>query len=190
MVLGRKLFGLYFLLFVFVNTSSLHATEVNVMPSSGTCSFMINLPVPYGVDISTRGGGTSNHPFGTYDTGGSLMGTITFTSSAGGSFTGTIVNPLYQVSESPSLRSVDNVFFNGGTITITAMTAADGFVGGYKMVFRGTATGSDRFIGRVGEWEANVLPSNNGKTLLIQLANNTLPNENYGIGPGTGVCQF
>jgi hypothetical protein len=48
------------------------------------------------------------------------------------------------------------------------MTASTGFVGGSVMDFRGHINGGSI----EGGWQANVVPTNSGKTLLIQLANN------------------
>lgn len=189
MLVKRVILNSAFLLYL-INSSTSLAADVNVMPTSGSCSFSINLPIPFGVDVSTKGGGSSDHPYGTYKTGGSVMGVIIFTSTSTASFSSVIVDPLFSAISSPSLRAVDNIYINGGIITIKAMSEVDGFSGGYRMFFSGIASGSSSKSGQTVAWEANVLPSNGGRTLLMQLANSTSLNENSGIGPGTGVCQF
>jgi hypothetical protein len=66
------------------------------MPSSGSCGFMINLPIPYGFNVGSNGNGT-------FTTGGGIFGTITFISTIVGTFTASVVNPIYDSSESPKI---------------------------------------------------------------------------------------
>lgn len=177
-MLIKKLLSINILFLIFVNTSSLYAADANVMPSSGTCSFLINQPVPFGLDPSLL----------PYTTGGSAIGTITFTSGTAGNFYGAIVSPLYKSSGSPDVRAVDNEYMNG-TFTVVPMTAPLGFVGGYRMFFNANITDYSGTV-RVKSFEVNVVPSNSGKTILMQLANTNFTDPDAGVGPGTGVCNF
>lgn len=176
--------GALLISFVFkINETNAQSASSNSMPTSGTCGFMINLPIPYGVNVAANNGSDGN---GTFTTGGSILGTLTFTSATTVSFTAAIVNPVYNSSNSPKLYESHNIFINDGTITISQMTSSNGFTGGYYFGFLGHINGGSN----IGGWHANVVPTNSGKTLLIQLANDSDPNNNDGVGPGSGICQF
>jgi hypothetical protein len=167
-----------------IDTKAQSSNNTNAMPTSGNCGFMINLPLPYGIDVSTNNGAT--HGNGTFVTGGSIFGTITFTSATAGTFSGSIVNPTFVSNDSPAIYASDNIYFNNGDVTITPMTAANGFVGGYRVSFSGRINGGPN----IGGWEANVIPTNSGKTLLIQLANSNANDPRASVGPGSGICQL
>ena len=152
------------------------AADAVPMPSSGSCSFMINSPVPFGLDPR----------FLPYTTGGGGIGILTFTSSTTGTVVGAIVSPRYKSDGSPEIRAIDNEYING-TFTVVPMTSTNGFVGGYRMFFSVSILSSDNSV-RVKPFEANVLPSNGGKTIMMLLANSSPTDE--GVGPGTGLCQF
>lgn len=158
----------------------LHAADTFPMPSTGTCSFLINLPIPYGVNPGQSG----------YTTGGSVMGRITFTSATTGTLVGAVVNPTYKSDGSPDIYARHNIYINDGVFTITSLTQANGFEGGYLMKVSGTA------IKDIGQtpifqplFEANVLPVNSGKTIFMQFTDSGTTGD-AGAGPGTGVCQF
>ena len=163
------------------------ATDTVPMPSSGTCGFFLSLPIPYGADIGKIGG---TNGAGTYYTGGSALGLISFTSSGAATLSATVVNPTYSTSNSPWIYATDNGFINNASVVILPMSEIDGFSGGYRFLFSGKMRqGINPEVLRNFYFEANVIPTNNGKTLLMQIANNN-PLTVGEPGPGNAVCQF
>lgn len=178
--------NIYKFIFLMLSASSMfgslvtQAADTVPMPSSGTCSFLINLPVPYGLDPSLL----------PYKTGGSFMGKITFSSASTGTLVGAVVNPTYEDNKNPSIYAKDNRYINDGVVTFTTMTQSNGFEGGILM--KVSATYKDDLSGLPSFhslFEANISPVNGGKTIFMQITN-TNYESNGGPGPGTGVCQF
>jgi hypothetical protein len=150
------------------------------MPSSGSCAFLITQPVPLGI---------TNYPF--TGTGYNLMGTLTFTSSSSGNLNMVAVNVTYRNSDSPVYEH--SAVVNNFPFTITPMTNSNGFSGGYVLkaiqsasssAFKTTSPNTN--LTNVVIY-ANLVPVNDGKSILMQL---TATKAGEGPGPGSGVCQF
>jgi len=142
------------------------------MPSSGSCAFLMTLPVPYGASVSVMG-----------ETGYNIIGKFNFNSATSGTFSGRIVNPIFQTNNSPYILSKNIIDLNNFAVTITAMTSANGFVGGYKMTAKGPVNGTTI------ELEFTGVPNGNGKSILMISTGAGTPND-ANLGPGSGVCQF
>jgi hypothetical protein len=142
------------------------------MPSSGSCAFLMTLPVPYGASATAMG-----------ETGFNFIGKITFTSATTGAFSGRVINPTYQANNSPYILAKNILDFENIPMTIEAMNASNGFTGGYKMVASSKLNGRSIYL----EWTA--VPNNNGKSILLVSSGVGTP-DNPGVGPGSGVCQF
>jgi hypothetical protein len=151
------------------NVNAQSAAEAPSMPSSGSCALLVTLPVPHGAATLA-------------DTGYNFMGRISFTSASSGKFNGSGTNPTYHTSDSPFLAAGSTRYFNDWDVVITPMTSANGFVGGYKLVFSGL------FEGQQTSFEFNGVPANGGKTIMIQSATEGTA-QNPSFGPGSGVCQ-
>ena len=166
---------------VFNSKTNAQSTSSASIPSSGSCALLLTLPVPYGFNVAnnTRGSGEQ----GAYQTGYNLIGQINFTSSTAGTFSGRIINPTFNIANSPYIDSNGGVVdLNGFTVSITPMTSNSGFSGGYTLVFTGTMGGSPLIFDLVG------VPSNSGKTIVLVSSHPGTRND-PGIGPGQGVCQ-
>jgi hypothetical protein len=142
------------------------------MPSSGSCAFLMTLPVPYGATVTSFG-----------ETGYNVIGKITFNSATTGSFSGRIVNPIFQTDSSPYILAKNIIDLENFAVAIETMTPGNGFTGGYKMTASGRINGAPVDI----EWTA--VPNNNGKSILMISSGAGTPN-NPKLGPGSGVCQF
>jgi len=170
----KKLFASLLL----VVTNAVYALPA--MPSSGSCAFLITQPVPLGI---------TNYPF--TGTGYNLMGTLTFTSSSSGNLNMVAVNVTYRNSDSPVYEH--SAVVNNFPFTITPMTNSNGFSGGYVLkaiqsasssAFKTTSPNTN--LTNVVIY-ANLVPVNDGKSILMQL---TATKAGEGPGPGSGVCQF
>ena len=167
------------LAFVFGFTVSV-ANALPSMPSSGSCAFLITQPVPLGI---------TNYPF--TGTGYNLMGTLTFTSTSSGNLNMVAVNVTYRNSDSPVYEH--SAVVNNFPFTITPMTSSNGFSGGYVLKAIQSASSSafkttspNTYLTNVVIY-ANLVPVNDGKSILMQL---TATKAGEGPGPGSGVCQF
>lgn len=141
------------------------------MPNSGSCAFLLTLPVPYGSNLV-------NTP-----TGYNFIGRLTFTSATTGSFSGRGVNPTYQLTDSPYISSQSIMDFENLPVNIEALNSSNGFTGGYKIAISGRVNGRNVYLEFTG------VPSNNGKSILLISSGIGTPS-NPGIGPGSAVCQF
>lgn len=166
---------------VYHSKTNAQSTSSASIPATGSCALLLTLPVPYGFNVAnnTRGSGEQ----GAYQTGYNLIGQINFTSSTAGTFSGRIINPTFNIANSPYIDSNGGVVdLNGFTVSITPMTSNSGFSGGYTLVFTGTMGGSPLIFDLVG------VPSNSGKTIVLVSSHPGTRND-PGIGPGQGVCQ-
>lgn len=143
------------------------------MPTSGSCAFMMTLPVPYGATVTSFGGLT----------GYNLLGRMTFTSATTGSFSGRIVNPTFQTNNSPYISAGGIIDLESFPMSIEPLSAGNGFTGGYKMTATGRVGGNAVFL----EWTA--VPNNNGKSILM-VSSGVGTASDPRLGPGSGVCQF
>ena len=148
------------------------ATSSSSLPTSGSCAMLLTLPIPYGVSIGPGG----------YQTGYNIIGLMTFTSATSATASLRIVNPSFQSSDSPYIDQNDIVDLQNLAVTISPMTANNGFVGGYVFTASGTLNGNPVGFQMVG------VPSNNGKTIMFV---STTPGTSGspGLGPFSGVCQ-
>ncbi len=133
------------------------AFAATALPTSGSCQFLITLPVPLGVASINQ-------------TGYNITGVLTFTSSTTATMSGYVTNANYSSAGSPTLAAP--VIFNNSAVSITSMTTATGFVGGYFLAI--TAPFAAQFT---------AVPANSGNTIFMQVSGGPL-------GPGSGVCQF
>jgi hypothetical protein len=140
------------------------------MPTTGSCAFLITLPVPYGlVDVTSYA-----------ETGYNFMGIINFTSSSSGILSGTVENAIYKTNDSPDFGPP--VYVKDAVVSISPMTDSNGFIGGSKIIVNGirkkagTAPKQVQFI-------LNAVATNGVNTILLQTSGTT-------PGPGSGVCQF
>jgi len=175
--MGIKMKKLFTSLIFFV-TSSVFALPA--MPSSGSCAFLITQPVPLGI---------TNFPF--KGTGYNFMGTLTFNNASSGMMDLIVVNVTYNNQDSPYYEH--SGILNNAPFTITPMTASNGFSGGYLLkVTQGSTTTSSitstppTTPSKI-ELFANIVPVNDGKSILMQL---TATKVGGGTAPGSGVCQF
>lgn len=132
------------------------------MPTSGSCAMMLTMPVPYGWTSMNNS-----------ETGYNLLGKLTFNSANAATLNGVIVNPRYRTDNSPSVDVADNFYLTNTPVTIQAMTASNGFEGGYKLSFAVNSTTT---------FYVNAIPANNSKTILMQT--------NGGLEPASGICQL
>ena len=157
-----------FILFIslFVNLARAIAT----MPTTGSCAFLITLPVPYGlVDVTSYA-----------ETGYNFMGVINFTSSTSGSLSGTVENAIYKTNDGPGFGPP--VYVKDAVVSISPMNDSNGFIGGSKL----TVNGIGKKVGyspKQVQFILNAVATNGGNTLLLQVTGTN-------IGPGSGVCQF
>jgi hypothetical protein len=142
------------------------------MPSSGSCAFLMTLPVPYGASVTVVG-----------ETGYNIIGKFNFNSATSGTFSGRIVNPIFQTNNSPYILSKNIIDLNNFAVTISAMTPPNGFTGGYKIIAKGPVNGATIEI------EFTAVPNGNGKSILMISTGAGTPNDAK-LGPGSGVCQF
>ena len=157
---------------VFMSQASAQTGSASsAMPSSGSCALLVTLPVPY-LSTATLG-----------QTGYNLIGVLTFTNATSGSFNGSIVNPTYTTNNSPYISAGSTLYLNNFSVSVSALNATNGFVGGYKLNFSGTVpnvgNASFEFIG---------VPTNSAKTILLQ-SSSVGTAQSPGIGPASGVCQ-
>jgi len=143
------------------------------MPSSGSCALMMTLPVPYGSTVTSFGG----------ETGYNIIGKITLTSPATGSFSGRIVNPTFQTNNSPYIASKGIIDIEAWPLIIETMGPGSGFSGGYKLTITGRVSGAPVVLELTG------VPTSNGKSLLLISSGVGTPSDPR-TGPGSGVCQF
>jgi hypothetical protein len=149
------------------------------MPTTGTCAFLITQPVPLGV---------ANFPFN--KTGYNVLGTVTFTGEATATVSGNFVNVTYRTTDSPLI--VGPALITNMPVTVQKMTpGTDGFAGGYIL----SGTGTVVFPGNPttaapGKIVINAVPSNGGKTILLQLSTGGSNASAQNAGPGSGTCQF
>lgn len=144
------------------------------MPTSGNCALLLNLPIPYGVDVSKS---SANGP-GTYQTGYNFIGIMSFIGGNLAKLSGKIINPVFNINDSPYLSSNSTVIVNEFSGSISPLNKNNGFEGGYLMTFTGSIQGKSKSLVMTG------VPTNSGKTIVIVLSDGTSP------GPGSGVCQF
>lgn len=147
---------------------------ISTIPSSGTCAYLITLPVPLGITIFPYTG-----------TGYNVMGILTFTSASAGTMSGVVVNVTYKTSNSPSYEH--SVIFTNLPFTVTSMTTSNGFLGGY--ILSASGTGFKTIAPNTpisANLSFNVASVNSGKTLMMQFTGSGGPEP----GPGSGVCQF
>jgi len=165
---------------VMYNKQGVAQSPSSSIPSSGTCAMLMTLPVPYGFNVSTN---TRNGVQGAYQTGYNLIGRIAFSSSSSGSFSGQIINPTFNTSNSPYIESSNGVInLQNFSLSITPMTNSNGFSGGYIFTFTGTLNSSPLVFRLVG------VPSNSGNT-IVMVSEDVGTANSPGIGPGSGVCQ-
>lgn len=146
------------------------------MPSSGTCAFLITQPVPFGI---------TSFPF--KGTGYNVMGTLSFNNSTSGIMNGVFVNVTYTNQDGPTYEH--SAILKNVPFKITSMTDANGFSGGFILEGEGGSgykTIAPNIPITVGIF-ANVVPVNDGKSILMQLSARSAGS---GPGPGSGVCQF
>jgi hypothetical protein len=148
------------------------------MPTTGTCAFLITQPVPFGVN---------SFPFN--KTGYNILGTVTFTGDSTATLSGNFVNVTYRTSDSPLIAGP--ALISNMPLTVQKMTpGTDGFSGGYifsgsgPVVFPGSPSTT-----ATGTVVMNAVPSNGGKTILLQLSASS-SNASATAGPGSGTCQF
>jgi hypothetical protein len=164
---------------VFAFTISI-ANALPAMPSTGSCAFLITQPVPLGI---------TNFPF--KGTGYNFLGTLNFNNASSGVLNLVVVNVTYNNQDGPQYEH--SAVINNAPFTITPMTSSNGFSGGFvlKAIQSSTTTAfkTTTPITPVSNIEiyANVVPVNDGKSILMQL---TATKAGSGIGPGSGVCQF
>ena len=151
------------------------------LPTSGSCQLLMTLPVPYGLSASNLA--SSGHNSGVYTTGYNLIGTIAFSSSTTGTFSGVIGNAGFNQINSPNIGPSE--YINNATVTITPMTSSTGFVGGYQLSILGTAVSSADSSQQSAGFTINAVPANNSNTIFLQMGGAV----NSGVGPGSGVCQ-
>lgn len=163
----QRYFVEFFLLFGFVNSCFAQST----MPTSGSCALLLTLPVPFGSNLV-------NNP-----TGYNFIGRLTFNSATTGSLSGRVVNPTYQLTDSPYISSQSIMDFENLPVNIEALNSSNGFTGGYKISINGRVNGRNIYLEFTG------VPSNNGKSILLISSGVGTPS-NPGVGPGSGVCQF
>jgi hypothetical protein len=147
------------------------AHAISTMPSSGTCAFLITQPVPLGI---------TTFPF--RGTGYNVMGTLAFTSATAGTMSGVVVNVTYTTTDGPSYEH--SAIFTNLPFSVTAMTNANGFSGGYILSASGNAyktTAPNTAL--AASFNFNMASVNSGKTLMMQLTGS-------GLSAGSGVCQF
>ncbi len=166
-----NLTSLFKLLTAALAASSVHSA-IAAMPSSGSCAFLMTLPVPYGASVTSMG-----------ETGYNMIGRITFSSATTGTFSGRIINPVFQTNSSPYILAKNIIDLENFSMTVEAMTPGNGFSGGYKM----TATGRVNNATAALEWTA--VPNNNGKSILM-ISSGAGTASDPKLGPGSGVCQF
>jgi hypothetical protein len=164
---------------IFVLSTSI-ANALPAMPSSGTCAFLITQPVPLVI---------KNYPF--KGTGYNFMGTLNFTNASSGIMNLVVVNVTYNNQDSPQYEH--SVVANNVPFTVSQMTTSNGFLGGFVLkaiqspastAFKTTTPTTA--INGIGLY-ANVVPVNEGKSILMQLS---ATKAGEGPGPGSGVCQF
>jgi len=140
---------------------------------------LITQPVPLGV---------TNFPFN--KTGYNVLGTITFTGEATATVSGNFVNVTYRTTDSPAIAGP--ALITDMPVTVQKMTSGiDGFTGGYIL----TASGTVVFPGNPSTTKTatlviNAVPSNGGKTILLQLSASGSNAAVQNTGPGSGTCQF
>lgn len=148
------------------------ATALPQMPTSGTCAFLISNPIPYGLaDVNSYG-----------ETGFNFLGTLTFNNATSASFSAHVVNVKYRTSGTPAVDTPGIV--TNAPVTITPMTSANGFVGGYILNIKLTSANvkvAKPFVG-TQLMTMNAVPVNSGNSVLLQFSE--------GAEPGSGVCQF
>jgi hypothetical protein len=142
------------------------------MPSSGSCAFLMTLPVPYGATVTSLG-----------ETGYNMIGKITFLSATTGTFSGRIVNPVFQSDNSPYILAKNIIDLENFSVSIEAMTPGNGFTGGYKLTATGRLNGNSISL----EWTG--VPNTNGKSILM-ISSGAGTASDPKLGPGSGVCQF
>lgn len=142
------------------------------MPSSGSCAFLMTLPVPYGASVTSFG-----------ETGYNMIGKITIINATTGVFSGRIVNPVFQTNSSPYILAKNIIDIENFAVSIMEMSPGNGFTGGYKMTASGRINGAPVDI----EWTA--VPNTNGKSILMISSGTGTPNDPK-LGPASGVCQF
>jgi len=146
------------------------ARAVATFPTTGSCAFLITLPVPYGlVDVTSYA-----------ETGYNFMGIMTFNTSTSGTLSGVFENAVYKTNDSPALGPA--AYVKDAAISIAPMNDSNGFVGGHKLTVSGT--GKIGSVTKQFTFILNAVATNNGNTLMLQTSGTTGP------GPGTGVCQF
>lgn len=181
-----KTFAIFFLvtlllsLTVLYNKRSIAQGQVSSIPSSGNCALLMTLPIPYGFNVAAN---VRNGVQGNFQTGYNLIGRINFLNSGSGSFSGQVINPTFNTSNSPVIESAGGVVnLQNMAVTISPMTNSNGFEGGYTFTFSGTLNGSTVGFRLVG------VPTNGGNTIvMVSVGSGTLSDP--GIGPASGVCQ-
>jgi hypothetical protein len=103
-----------------------------------------------------------------------------------------VVNVTYNNQDGPQYEH--SAVLNNAPFTITPMTSANGFSGGFVLkATQGTTTTAFKTTTPVTpitstiEFYSNIVPVNDGKSILMQL---TGPKAGVGTAPGSGVCQF
>lgn len=156
------------------NVKSSAQSSAPAIPSSGTCALLMTLPIPYGFNVATN-----DRPF---TTGYNVIGQITFLNSSTGKFSGRIVNPSFNTSNSPYITEGGILNLNNFDVNITALNSSSGFSGGYQFNFSGTYQTQQIGFTLTG------VPANNGKTIMLVSTGSGQAN-NPGFGPGSGLCQ-
>lgn len=164
------------------NVRSTAQTTASAIPTSGTCALLMTLPVPYGFDIAANI--SSNNVRGVYQTGYNLIGQVTFLSDKSGKFSGRIVNPTFNSSNSPFIADDGQgiIDINNFNVTISPMSSSNGFSGGYLFSFSGSIQGKPVGFTLTG------VSANNGKTVML-VSTGSGQSGNPGFGPGSGLCQ-
>lgn len=173
----RKLKRFIFL-FIAIFSIGLSGSFAQVaMPTNGSCALMLTLPIPYGFDVGSNV--NRNNVRGVYETGYNFIGTIQFSGSSSVKLSGLIINPTFNINDSPYIAQNSSVIINDLPGSVQALNRSNGFDGGYKFIFSGSLS-NGKVVGMVMTGVA----TNGGKTIMLVLS------EGSGPGPGSGVCQF
>lgn len=152
-------------------------TGYTLIPTTGTCALILNLPIPYGFDVASNT--TKNNVRGVYETGYNFIGLIQFIGNNSMKLSGRVINPTFRSSDGPYIANGSSIDINDLPGTVTQLSKSNGFDGGYKFTFSGSAPNA----GQIGLVMTAVV-TNGGKSIML------VNSEGSGMGPGSGVCQF
>lgn len=150
------------------------------MPTSGTCSFEINMILAGGVsvvDYNQASKVTLGTTVGPFTLG--LLGQFTFTGTTG-TFSVTEVDRSYTSASPSPPTTVDTSLNTSGTFAVSAQTGTAVVPGAAQIQLTMTAQNGVAMTAKPGP-TLLVMPVNGGNTLLVQ---------DQTSGSGGGVCQF